>query len=116
MHAESQRTSLRLGAFTGWFKSTDEPRAFGRTTALLQHLNAVVVAVTQDHAPIAVDGDTTAWMEELAVTAALAADGAGVRAVAVIQHLHAMIALLDDNQMAGAIKRNALRISKLAIV
>ncbi len=43
----------------------------------------------------------------------MAADGANVRAVAVAKHLHAMVALLDNNNEAGGIKRDAIRTLEL---
>ncbi len=38
-----------------------------------------------------------------------------MRTVGVIQHLHAKIALLDYNQMTGAVQRNPTRTAELAI-
>ena len=37
----------------------------------------------------------------------MAANGANVRAVAVAKHLHAMVVLLNNNNVAGGIKRDA---------
>ena len=51
----------------------------------------------------------------MAVAAAVAADGADVRSVAVIQHLHAVITLLNHNQMTRAVQRNTPRIIELAV-
>ena len=49
------------------------------------------------------------------MAAAFAADGVDVRTVGVIQHLHAMIATLNHNQMTGAVKRNSVRFVELAV-
>ena len=50
---------------------------------------------------------------ELPVAWALAAEGANVRAVAVAKHLHAMVAQLNNNNVAGGIKRDATWILEL---
>jgi hypothetical protein len=51
----------------------------------------------------------------LAIAAAVAADGAHVRSVAVIQHLHAVIITINNNQMTRAVQRNTPRIIELAV-
>ncbi len=80
-----------------------------------QHLNAMVSSITHDHAPVCVDGDAAPGVIELARAATLAADGAHVRSVRVIQHLHAVITILGHDQMTGAVKRQTMRKVELAI-
>ena len=81
----------------------------------MQHLHAVVAVVTHDDAPVAVDGDAAMRRAELAVAAAPATDGADVRSVAVIQHLHARIPMLNHNQMTRAVQRDTIRNGELAV-
>jgi hypothetical protein len=83
----------------------EEGKAGGKLR-LLQNLNAMVAGIAHDDAPVAVDGDAAIWTAELPIVAASAADGADVRTVGIIQHLHAMIAYINHNQMTGAVKRN----------
>ncbi len=75
----------------------------------------MVLGVAHDDAPVAVDANAANWTAELSLPATFAADGADVRTVRVIQHLHAMITILNHNQMTGAIKRYTVRIVELAI-
>ena len=75
----------------------------------------MVSGITHDHAPVCVDGDAAPEVTELARAAALAADGAHVRSVRVIQHLHAVIAILGHDQMTGAVKRQTMRKAALTI-
>ena len=82
---------------------------------LLQDLNAVVVGVAHYDAAVTVDGYAAKWGFELPIAATFAADGADVRAVGVIQHLHAMIAVLNHDHMTGAVKRNTVRFLEMAI-
>ncbi len=79
----------------------------------MEHLHTMVTGVSHDHAPVAVDGDAAIRVAELPVAWALAADGANVRAVAVAKHLHALVALLNNNNVAGGIKRDARGIIEL---
>ena len=48
---------------------------------------------------------------ELAGACSSAADGADMRAVAVAQHLHAMVATVGNNKVAFAVKRNTTTVS-----
>ncbi len=75
----------------------------------------MVVGVANYDAPITVDGNPAKRDLKLSVAAAFAADGADVRTVGVIQHLHAMIRALNHNQMTGAIQGNTVRFLELAI-
>ena len=67
----------------------------------------MVAVVSHDDAPVAVDGDAAVRTVELPVTCALAADGANMGAVGVPQHLHAMIAVVNNNKVTGRIERDA---------
>ena len=75
----------------------------------------MVAGVAHDDAPVAVDANATIRTAELSLPATLAADGADVRTVRVIQHLHAMITTINHNQMTGAIKRYTPRTVELAV-
>ena len=78
----------------------------------LQNLHAMVAAVSHDDAPVAVDGDAATRAVESSVAWAEAADGANVGAVAVAQHLHAMMS--KYNNVTGGIERDARGIIELA--
>ena len=78
----------------------------------LQQLYAVIQGVAHDDAPLAVDQNTTGTAE-LPVSAALAADGSHVAAVAVAQHLHSMIQRVGYNDVACTVKRDAAGIDEL---
>ena len=73
----------------------------------LQNLHAMVVGVSHDDAPVAVDGDAAIRAVELSVASALAADGTNMGAVAVAQHLHAMVVSFNDNHVTGGIEHDA---------
>ena len=75
----------------------------------------MVLSVAHDDAPVAVDANATTRIVQLSLPATFAADGADVRTVRVIQHLHAMITKLNHNQMTGAIKRYTVRTVELDI-
>ena len=77
-------------------------KATGRNPASLHNLNAMVLGVAHNDAPVAVDANAANRISELSLPATLAADGADVRTVRVIQHLHARINMLKHNQMTGA--------------
>ena len=53
-----------------------DKKGVGAGGSSLQNLHAMVVGVSHDDAPVAVDGDAAARLVELPVTRALAADGA----------------------------------------
>jgi hypothetical protein len=78
----------------------------------LQQLYAVIVGVTHDDAPLAVEQNTIG-IAELPVSTAFAADGSYVAAVAVAQHLHSMIIHVGYNDVACTVKRDALGIVEL---
>ena len=61
----------------------------------------MVVSVSHDDAPVAVDGNAAKRAFESSVASA-SADGANMGAVAVAQHLHAVIALINNNIMRRA--------------
>ena len=73
----------------------------------LENLHAIVEGVSHDDAPVAVDGDAAIWAAELPVACPLAAQGANMGPIAVAKHLHAMVVLLNNNNVAGGIKRDA---------
>ena len=68
----------------------------------------MVVAVAHDNAPLAINSNA-ARVDELAVAAAAGADGSNMGAIAVPQHLHAMITLVSYKDVPGAVKGNAGR-------
>ncbi len=72
----------------------------------LQQLQAVIAEVARDDAPLAVDQNSIGKYE-LPVSAAFAADGSHVAAVAVAQHLHSMIIHVGYNDVACTVKRDA---------
>ena len=72
-----------------------------------EKLHAMVAGVSHDDAPVAVDGHAATRLVELSVSGAFAADGANMRAVAVAQHLHTMVAFFNDNNVTGGIERDA---------
>ena len=78
-------------------------------------LNAIILIIAHDDAPTTVDGNAVEWTVELSKTATSAADGAGVSAMGLIQHLQSMIALFKLNQMTGAIQRDTVRNAEMAI-
>ena len=80
----------------------------------LQNLHAMVEGVSHDDAPVAADGDAATRVAELSVACAFAADGANMGAVAVAQHLHAMVACFNYNNVTGGIERDARGTVELA--
>ncbi len=80
----------------------------------LQNLHAMVAGVSHDDAPVTVDGDAAPRAAEFSVARASAADGANVGAVAVAQHLHAIVAVFNYNNVTGGIERDACGIFELA--
>ena len=61
---------------------------------------------------------TTVWIAKVAGAAAFhacSANGADVRSVAVIQHLHAVTFTLNHNQMTRAVQRNTKMLAKSAV-
>jgi hypothetical protein len=71
----------------------------------LQHLYAMIFAVADDDAPLAVDQNAKGI--ELPICTAFAADASHVAAVAVAQHLHSMIATVNYDDVACTVKRDA---------
>ena len=74
----------------------------------------MIVRVAHDNASIAIDRETIRAVE-LAVAAALGADGSNMRAVTVPQHLNAMISIVSHKNVPGAVKGDAHGILKLAV-
>ena len=74
----------------------------------------MIVRVAHDNASIAIDSEIIR-VAELAVAAALGADGSNMRAVTVPQHLNAMIALVSHKNVPGAVKGDAQGLIKLAV-
>ena len=74
----------------------------------------MIVRVAHDNASIAIDSEIIR-VAELAVAAALGADGSNMRAVTVPQHLNAMITIFSHNKVPGAVKGDAQGILKLAV-
>ena len=73
-----------------------------------QHLHAIVSTIAHDNAPLAINSNA-ARVDELAVAAAVGADGSNMGAIAVPQHLHAMITVVSHKDVPGAVKGNAGR-------
>jgi len=72
----------------------------------LENLHTMVPGVSHHDAPVAVDGNTARRLVELSVAFAFVADGANMGAVAVAQHLHAMIAAFNNNNVTCGIERD----------
>ena len=81
----------------------------------MQHLDAAVLVVSHDDAPIAVDSDAALRIIELTITCATAADRADMGSISIIQHLHAMIAIFNHNQLPRAVQRDTHRSIELAV-
>ena len=62
--------------------------------------------VGHDNAPVAIDSNAKR-VDELAVAAALGAYGAHMGAIAVPQHLNAMIIAISHKDVPGAVKGDA---------
>ena len=73
----------------------------------MQHLYAVVVAVTHDDAPLAVNCNAPGIVELPISITFPATKGSNVAAVAVSQNLHPMIPVVGYNDVAGTVKRDA---------
>ena len=72
----------------------------------MEHLHAMVTPLTHGKEPLPIN-DNTGGTAELAVAAAPAADGSNMGAVAVPQHLHAVIVLVGHKDVPCTIKGNA---------
>jgi hypothetical protein len=70
-------------------------------------LNTAVADVKHEHVPAAINRNA-AGILELPVSTAFAADGSYVAAVAVAQHLHAMIPRVSYDDVACTVKRDAV--------
>ena len=92
--------------------SMDVHKRTRRRPRSLQHLNATVLVVAHDYAPVAVDGNARRIVETSCLLA-VTADGADVRSVSIIQNLHRMIPAINNNQMAGAIKRDTVSLTQM---
>ena len=73
-----------------------------------KNLHAVIAVFANDNAPVPVNKNAKGTAE-LAVAAAVGADGSNMRAIAVPQHLHAMITAVSYKDVPGAVKGNAGR-------
>ena len=71
-------------------------------------MHAIVTGIAHDNAPLAINSNA-ARVGELAVAAALGAVGSNMGAIAVPQHLHAMITLVSYKDVPGAVKGNSGR-------
>ena len=69
-------------------------------------MHAVIAVFANDNAPVPVNKNAKGTAE-LAVAAALGADGSNMRAVTVPQHLHAMIAVFGYEDMPRPVKGKA---------
>jgi hypothetical protein len=74
----------------------------------------MIVGVTYDDAPIAVNGNAPGT-SELPCASSLAADAANVSPIPVPQHLHTMIVTISYNKVTRAIKRNAHGTNELSV-
>ena len=75
----------------------------------LDNLHEMLHGVSHDDAPVAVDDDAATRHADMFVVWAAcyaAADGANMGAVAVAQHLHAMVAVFNNNNVTGGIERD----------
>ena len=86
----------------------------GNVYSSCEHLQAMMTRVAHDNASIAIDREIIRVVE-LAVAAALGADGSNMRAVTVPQHLKAMIIAVSHNKVPGAVKGDAQGFLKLAV-
>ena len=86
----------------------------GNIYSSCKHLQAMIVRVAHDNASIAIDSDIIRAVE-LAVAAALGADGSNMRAVTVPQHLNAMITTVSHNKVPSTVKGDTEGILKLAV-
>ena len=77
-------------------------------------MQAIIARVAHNNAPIAIDSEIIRVVE-LAVAAALGADGSNMRAVTVPQHLNAIIFIVSHKNVPGAVKGDAPGILKLAV-
>ena len=80
----------------------------GRLYCSFQHLHAMTVPFAHDNAPLAINSNGVR-VGELAVATAVGADGSNMGAIAVPQHLHAIITVLSYKDVPGAVKGNAGR-------
>jgi hypothetical protein len=106
----SSLTPLPPPAAAGLVKFTERKARDGACS--LQHLYAIVEAVADDDAALAVDQNVIGPIE-LPISTALAADGSHVAAVAVAQHLHSMIMRVSYDDVACTVQRDAAGIVEL---
>jgi hypothetical protein len=76
--ARVHKVEGRGGGHTSQRRKRSQRREGRGKLLSLQNLNAMVVGIAHDDAPVAVDGDAAKWIVELPVAAAFAADGADV--------------------------------------
>ncbi len=85
-----------------------------RSIADSKHLYTSVAVIKHGKAARTVTSDCVG-AAELAVAAALGADGSNMRAVTVPQHLNAIVIAVGDKNVSGAVKGDAPEILKLAV-
>ena len=78
----------------------------GRFYSSLKNLHAMIAEIAHCNPPVSIDNNA-AGITELAVAAALGADGSNMRAITVPQHLHAVILLIGYKDMPRPVKGNA---------
>ena len=77
-------------------------------------MQTVIAEVAHDNVPVSVNKNAIGT-SELAVAAALRADGSNMRAVTVLQHLHAIIGAFGYEDMPRPVKGKGRWVSKLAV-
>ena len=78
----------------------------GRFYSSLKNLHAMIVVIAHCNPPVSIDNNIEG-ISELAVAAAVGADGSNMRAITVPQHLHAVITLIGYKDMPRPVKGNA---------
>ena len=84
--------------------------------AAIRTANTVAKRATlqMDKAPLSVDNNAQG-SAELAVAAAVRADGSNMRAIAVPQHLHAVVAVVGYKDVTRTVKGKPHGVRKLAV-
>ena len=70
-------------------------------------MHAITTVLTHGKAPLSIYNNAHGTIE-LAVAAAARADGSNMRAIAVPQHLHAVVAIFGYKDVARAVKGNTM--------
>ena len=84
----------------------DERRGGQYIYSSFKNLHAAVAPFANDNVPVSIDNNAIGT-GELAVAAAMRADGSNMRAITVPQHLHAMIAAIGYEDMPRPVKGKA---------